>query len=99
MKEAEESLVDSGEYFGLTADAFARKVAPFGQTDELIQECVNLSAEFRDGKVKLKEPRNGWKDRAVVLSYGNLIAEKLDNKYAKSTQKQTFDLENIQLVW
>lgn len=99
MKEAEESLVDSGEYFGLTADAFASKVAPFGQTDELIQECVNLSAEFRDGKVKLKEPRNGWKDRAVVLSYGNLIAEKLDNKYAKSTQKQTFDLENIQLVW
>lgn len=99
MQEAKEYLADSGEYFKMTSDEYAHAVAPYGQTDETIQECVNLSAEYKEGKVRLKEPRSGYKDRAVVLSYGNLFAERLDNKYAKANQKQEYDLEDLQLVW
>lgn len=99
MQEAKDNLTDTGDYFNMTSDDFALAVAPYGQTDETIQECVNLSAEYRDGKVKLVEPRSGFKDRAVVLSYGNIISERLDNKYAKAYQKPKVDFSAIQCVW
>lgn len=99
MQEAKDNLTDTGDYFNMTSDDFALAVAPYGQTDETIQECVNLSAEYRDGKVKLVEPRSAWKDRAVVLSYGNYISERLDNKYAKAYQKPKVDFSAIQCVW
>ena len=92
-------LEDSGEYFDMTAEEFAQAVLPYIQTDEVIQECVNLSAEYKNGLVRLSEPRSSYKDRAVCLAYGNYIAEKLDNKYNKQNQKQEFDISKINLVW
>lgn len=92
-------LEDSGEYFNMTAEEFAQAVLPYIQTDEVIQECVNLSAEYKNGLVRLSEPRSSYKDRAVCLAYGNFIAEKLDNKYNKQNQKQEFDISQIQLVF
>ena len=99
MQDAQTALEDSGEIYDLTSEQLAEKLAPFGQTDLMIQECVNLSAEFRNGLVRLKEPRSGYKDRAVVLSYGNLFAEKLDTLYSQSIQEDDEDIDNIQLVW
>lgn len=92
-------LEESGEIFDLTSEQYAKKMLPYGQTDLLIQECVNLSAEFKNGLVKLTEPRSGYKDRAVVLSYANYFAEKLDIKYSQEYQNEAIDYENIQLVW
>lgn len=92
-------LEDSGEYFDLSADEYAKRMLPHIQTEMLIQECVNLQAEYRDGRVKLKEPRSGYKDRAVALSYANLIADKIENKYFRKQQKQEYDLTQVQLVW
>ena len=92
-------LEDSGEYFDMTAEEFAHAVLPYIQTDEVIQECVNLSAEYKNGLVRLSEPRSGYKDRAVCLAYGNYIAEKIENKYNKQNQKQDIDLSKIQLVF
>ena len=92
-------LEDSGDYFDMTAEEFAQAVLPYIQTDEVIQECVNLSAEYKNGLVRLIEPRSSYKDRAVCLAYGNFIAEKLDNKYNKQNQKQDFDISQIQLVF
>jgi adenine-specific DNA methylase len=77
----------------------AQELAPYGQVDLMIQEAVNLSAEFKDGRVKLKEPRMGTKDRAVCLSYGNYIASKLENKYNQSMQEDDLDIDDIQLVF
>ena len=99
MQDAQTMLEDTGEYYELTSEELAQRLLPYGQTDMLIQECVNLSAEYRNGLVKLTEPRSGYKDRAVVLSYGNLIAERLDNRYAKNNQKNDIDLNNLQFVW
>ena len=99
MQDAEKELVDSGEYFNLTSEQYADKLAPYGQTDMLVKECVELNAEFNGGLVRLTENPGGYKDRAVVFAYANLIAERLDTKYAKSFSQTEVDLSNVQLVW
>lgn len=92
-------LEENGEYFNMTAEEFANAVLPYIQVDEVIQECVKLSAEYKNGLVRLSEPRSGFKDRAVCLAYGNYIAEKIENKYNKSIQTEEFDINSIQLIW
>ena len=72
---------------------------PYMQTEELIQECVNLSAEYKNGLVRLTEPRNSFKDRAVVLAYGNIIADKIENRYNRLQSKDETDIDDIQLIW
>ena len=92
-------IENDGSYFDMTSEEFAEVIAPHGQIDMLITEAVNLSAEFKDGRVRLKEPRSGTKDRAIVLSYGNYIASKLENKYNQSMQEDDVDIDDIQLVF
>ena len=92
-------IENDGSYFDMTSKEFAEVIAPHGQIDMLITEAVNLSAEFKDGRVRLKEPRSGTKDRAIVLSYGNYIASKLENKYNQSMQEDDVDIDDIQLVF
>lgn len=93
-------LEDTGEYFEMTSEQLAESLIPYMQTEELIHECVNLTPEFKNGLVRLVEPRSGYKDRAIVLAYGNLIAEKLDTKYAKQSQDDDdIDINDIQLVF
>lgn len=99
MQDKQAELEDSGEYFDMTAEQLAEYLAPYGQTELLIQETVNLSAEFRNGLVRLQEPRSGYKDRAVVLAYANYVAEKIDTKYSQSLQSDDEDIDDIQLVW
>lgn len=99
MQDKQAELEDSGEYFGMTAEQLAEYLAPYGQTELLIQEAVNLSAEFRNGLVRLTEPRSGYKDRAVVLAYANYVAEKIDTKYSQSLQNDDDDYSDIQLVF
>lgn len=99
-QQAQDLLEDSGEYYQLTAEEFANKMMPYLETEQTIQECVNLSAEYQtNGLIKLKEPRSGYKDRAVVLAYINYIAEKIENKYNKSIQKQEVNYQDVQLIW
>ena len=92
-------IENDGSYFDMSSEEFAETIAPYGQVDLMIQEAVNLSAEFKDGRVKLKEPRMGTKDRAICLSYGNYIASKLENKYNQSMQEDDVDIDDIQLVF
>lgn len=99
MQDRQTILEDSGEYFKLTSEELANELIPYGQTEELIREAINLKAEFRNDKVKLIEPRSGTKDRAVVLSYGNYIASLIENEWNKQAQTEEFDISQIQLVW
>lgn len=99
MQDRQTILEDNGEYFNLTSDELASELVPYGQTDELIREAINLKAEFKNDKVKLVEPRSGTKDRAVVLSYGNYIASLIENEWNKQAQTEEFDINSIQLIW
>lgn len=99
MSTKQEELEDTGEYFEMTSEQFADKIAPYGQTDLLIQEAVNLKAEFKMDKVKLIEPRSGTKDRIVVLSYGNYIASLIENEWNKQLQATNDDWEDADFFW
>lgn len=92
-------LEDTGIYFDLSSEELAQELLPYAQEELLIQEAVNLKAEFKNDKIKLIEPRSGTKDRAIVLSYANYIADLIENEWNKQNQKQEFDLNQIQLVW
>ena len=99
MQTYQESLEDSGDIFGMTSEEVANALLPYAQVDLLVNEAVNLKAEIKDGGVKLSEPKNGFKDRAVCLSYGNYIASKIENIWQRRMVNQKVDYTNIQLVW
>ena len=80
------------DYFDLTSEEKAIMKLPYLRTMELIHEAINLSQEWKDGKVKLKEPRSGTKDIIVALSYGNYIATLIENKLDKGDQQTSFDV-------
>lgn len=92
-------LENTGEYFDLTSEELANELLPYAQVDLLVQEAVNLKAEFRNDRIKLTEPRSGTKDRVVVLSYGNYIADLIENEWNKQNQTQEYDISDIQLVF
>ena len=99
VQDKQTELEDSGEYFKLTSEELADVLVPYGQVEAMIQEAVNLSAEFKDGRIKLSEPRSGTKDRAVVLAYGNYIASLIENQWNQMLQTSDENYENITLVW
>ena len=99
MQTYQESLEDNGDIFGMTSEEVANALLPYAQVDLLVNEAVNLKAEVKDGGVKLSEPKNGFKDRAVCLSYGNYIASKIENIWQRRMVNQKVDYTNIQLVW
>ena len=99
MQDKQTLLEDSGKYFDLSSEELANELLPYAQIDLLVQEAINLKAEFKNDKIKLVEPRSGTKDRAVVLSYGNYIADLIENEWNKQNQKQEFDISKINLVW
>lgn len=99
MQNRQEIIEDNGSYFDMTSDELAKELLPYGQVDLLIQEAVNLKAEFKNDKIKLIEPRSSTKDRAVVLAYGNYIANLIENEWNKQNQKVDFDISTIQLVF
>lgn len=99
IQDKQAELEDSGEYYKLTSEELADVLVPYGQVEAMVQEAVNLSAEFKDGKVKLTEPRSGTKDRIVVLAYGNYIASLIENQWNKMLQNSDEDYSNVTLVW
>lgn len=99
MQDKQTLLEDNGKYFDLSSEELANELLPYAQIDLLVQEAINLKAEFKNDKIKLVEPRSGTKDRAVVLSYGNYIADLIENEWNKQNQKQDIDLSKIQLVF
>lgn len=99
MQDRQNKIEDDGSYFTMTAEEIANDVAPYGEVDMLIQECIELRPEYRNDKIKLVEPRSGTKDRAVILSYGNYIASLIEQEWLRQQQTDDDDLDDIELVW
>ena len=98
--EYEQLLNTRNDYFKLTSEEKANLKYPYAQTMLLINEAVNLSQEWKDGRVKLEEPRTGTKDRIVACAYGNYFLTLLENKLAQKEQSKDIDIDwdNISLV-
>lgn len=99
MQDRQTILEDNGKYFKLTTEELVEELLPYGQTDESIQELVNLKTEIKLDKIRLYEPRSGTKDRAVVIAYGNYILSKIENEWAKQSQQEEINIDDIQLIW
>lgn len=78
--EFETQFEDTEEYYSLSAEEKVIIRLPYTQTMLLINEAVNLTQEWRDGRVKCIEPRTGVKDRIVACAYGNYFFSLLENK-------------------
>ena len=99
VQDRQELLEDDGSYFKMTSEEIAQDLLPYGQTDLLIQEAVNLKTEYRNDKIKLTEPRNGTKDRIVILSYANYIMTLIENEWLKQQQQGDTDWEEFNLIY
>lgn len=99
MQDRQADIEDSGEYYKMTSEEVVQDILPYGQTDTLVQEAVNLKAEFKNDKVKLTEPRSGTKDRAVILSYANYIMSRIENSWLQQQEEEEIDWDDIQLVF
>ena len=99
MEERKSDIEDDTTFYTMSSEQLAEDLAPYGQTDILIQEAVNLTAEFKNDKVKLVEPRSGTKDRIVILSYVNYISSLIENEWNKQAQQEEINIDDIQLVW
>lgn len=99
MEERKSDIEDDTTFYTMSSEQLAEDLAPYGQTDILIQEAVNLKAEFKNDKVKLVEPRSGTKDRIVILSYVNYISSLIENEWNKQAQQEEINIDDIQLVW
>lgn len=99
MNDKQQKLEDSGEYFKMSPAQIADCLAPYGQTDMLIYESVNLKTEIKNDQIKLEAPRSGHRDRSVTLAMGLLIFDLIENEWLKQGQQEDYDFDNIQLVW
>lgn len=92
--EFEQNFEDVKGYFSMTSEEKAEMRLPYIQTMLLINEAVNLSQEWKDGKVKLSEPRTGTKDRIVSCTYGNYVMSLIENKLSKNDQDDDYDISD-----
>lgn len=101
MKEKEDAMFDSGEFYDLEVNEYTDRLAPFGQTDAMINEAVNLTATIQAGNVKLTEPRNNTKDRIVTLAYGNDIFDSIENEVKKNIMGEYSDslVDEMEIVF
>ncbi len=68
----------------LAEETKATLISAYAQFTLLVNEMINLEAEFNDlGQVKLKEPNSKRKDRYSSASYGNYIASLLERDLNK----------------
>lgn len=99
--EFDTELAKRKDYYKMTSQERMLERLPFVQTEFLVNESINLKQELREGKIKLKEPRSGTKDRIVTLGYANMFFNLLENKMSKAEQQDDFsedDWNNIMLI-
>ena len=64
----------------------------------MINEAISLEVKFSEnGNIKLQEAkRTDVKDRYMTLAMGNLLADKIFNKYHREDEEEDIDLEDWQ---
>lgn len=101
MADKQQEMEDSGEYFKLTSEELADKLAPYGETDLLIQEAIKLNTEIKGDNLYLKEDNKATKDRVVVMSYVNIVIDKIEMEWNKrlTNDDEDYDIDDLQLVY
>lgn len=97
-KESDDYLENIKGYNSLPDELKFKFKLPYIQTTMLINEMINLEAEFNDlGAVKLKEQRSARKDRYSSFSYLLFMVDYLNRKNRRQS-KQDFNPSQLFLV-
>ena len=83
--EFDQIFSEDSEYWSMSSEEKMQVMKPYTMTESLIGEAVNLTQEWRNGQVKLIEPRTGTKDIIVSFAYGNYVASLIINDKEKET--------------
>lgn len=90
--EGREYLKKLKGFENLPEEVKSKFVSSYVQITLLINEMINLEAEFNDnGQVRLKEPKSKRKDRYSSVAYGNYVATLLERKL---NRHEEFDEED-----
>ena len=92
-------IEDSDPKFVLkSSEEKAEIMLPFIQTKYMINEAISLEVKMMDnGNIKLQEAkRTDVKDRYMTLAMGNLLADKIYNKYNKQNESEEVNLDDWQ---
>ena len=92
--EFEQEFEESAEYYRMTSEEQFNTKLPYVMTMALINEAINLTQEWKDGKVKLIEPRTGTKDIIVSYAYGNYISSLIINKLEKQNDTDEYNIDD-----
>lgn len=91
--EFEQEFESTKEYFTMTDEERFNFKLPYIMTMSLINEAINLSQEWREGKVKLSEPRLGTKDIIVAFAYGNYVSSLIINKLEQQDEDDGINMD------
>ncbi len=80
----EQDFAETNEYWKMNSEQRMEVMKPYTMTESLIGEAISLSQEWRNGQVKLTEPRSGTKDIIVSFSYGSYISSLIINDKEKN---------------
>lgn len=82
----EQDFAETNEYWKMNSEQRMEVMKPYTMTESLIGEAISLSQEWRNGQVKLSEPRSGTKDIIVSFSYGSYISSLIINDKEKDNE-------------
>ena len=87
-------MEEKKEYLMMDSEEKARLRLPYLEELSLMNEAISLTAEWRQGQIKLKEPTSSryTKDRIVSLAMGNLFCTKVIDKIDSESQNN-YDLD------
>ena len=86
----EEYLLDKKEYNLSSMEGKTRYELPYIYSDLTLNEMINLNKEFiQGGKIKLKEPSTGTKDKYVTSAMANLFIQELETNLTKKAEDTT----------
>jgi hypothetical protein len=80
----EQDFAETNEYWKMNSEQRMEVMKPYTMTESLIGEAISLSQEWRNGQVKLTEPRSGTKDIIVSFSYGSYVSSLIINDKEKN---------------
>lgn len=93
--DAEEYLIkNSKEFVSVMDDSYEKAfyLAPYLNTDFLVNECIGLELNLVNGIIKLSEPSGGLKDRYSMISYANWFISFLDKEIMRE-KDNTSDID------
>jgi hypothetical protein len=86
------------EFLTLSPHKLMRRMLGHVQLSLMMEEAVKLEQQFKNGFIKLIEPRISTKDRIIATEYSNYLFHLLELKMIKQQQEEEIDIDSWIIV-